>query len=202
MLSDAAIIEAGKRKPSNSREFRSIRILNERVRIHTGSEQDKMFERYAPIQRKIKPNVWKVVIEDAISRAKSGEVAIVSKLDDSSSKYGNYNDSGDSDNSADAGDSADSSDAQESQAAPRSMKYWRDHHPKRYERLQNVKQSLIKIAEDTHTPTEIIIKPQIIRNLCWQDNIEHINVKEFLVEQGARTWQSDLIAESVTRAIM
>lgn len=82
------------------------------------------------------------------------------------------------------------------------MKYWRDHHPKRYERLQNVKQSLIKIAEDTHTPTEIIIKPQIIRNLCWQDNIEHIDVKEFLVEQGARTWQSDLIAESVTRAIM
>lgn len=45
LLSDAAIIEAGKRKPSNSREFRSIRILNERVRIHTGSEQDKMFER-------------------------------------------------------------------------------------------------------------------------------------------------------------
>lgn len=205
LLSDAAIIEAGKRKPSNSREFRSIRILNERVRIHTGSEQDKMFERYAPIQRKIKPNVWKAVIEDAISRAKSGEVAIVSKLDDSSSKYGNYNDSGDfgdTGNSADPGDSADSSDAQESQAAPRSMKYWRDHHPKRYERLQNVKQSLIKIAEDTHTPTEIIIKPQIIRNLCWQDNIEHIDVKEFLVEQGARTWQSDLIAESVTRAIM
>lgn len=193
LLSDAAIIEAGKRKPSNSREFRSIRILNERVRIHTGGEQDKMFERYAPIQRKIKSNVWKVVIEDALSRAKSGEVAIVSKLDDSSSKYGNYNDSG---------DTGDFGDAQESQAAPRSMKYWREHHPKRYELLQNVKQSLIKIAEDTHTPTEIIIKPQIIRNLCWQDNIEHIDVKEFLVEQGARTWQSDLIAESVTRAIM
>ena len=196
LLSDSAIIEAGKRKPSNSREFRSIRILNERVRIHTGGEQDKMFERYAPIQRKIKSNVWKVVIEDAISRAKSGEVAIVSNLDDSSSKYGNYNDSGDSCDSGDAGD------AQESQTAPRSMKYWREHHPKRYELLQNVKQSLIKIAEDTHTPTEIIIKPQIIRNLCWQDNIEHIDVKEFLVEQGARTWQSDLIAESVTRAIM
>lgn len=196
LLSDAAIIEAGKRKPSNSREFRSIRILNERVRIHTGSEQDKMFERYAPIQRKIKPNVWKNVIENAINRAKSGEVAIIDCAQSS-------NDEDDCSCSNESSLIAKNvQDAQESQAAPRSMKYWRDHHPKRYERLQNVKQSLIKIAEDTHTPTEIIIKPQIIRNLCWQDNIEHINVKEFLVEQGARTWQSDLIAESVTRAIM
>lgn len=196
LLSDAAIIEAGKRKPNNSREFRSIRILNERVRIHTGSEQDKMFERYAPIQRKIKPNVWKVVIEDAISRAKSGEVAIIDYTQSS-------NDEDDCDCPNESSLIAKSAqDVQESQAAPRSMKYWREHHPKRYERLQNVKQSLIKIAEDTHTPTEIIIKPQIIRNLCWQDDVEHINVKEFLDEQGARMWQSDLIAESVTRAIM
>ena len=196
LLSDAAIIEACKRKPSNSREFRSIRILNERVRIHTGSEQDKMFERYAPIQRKIKPNVWKNVIEDAINRAKSGEVAIIDYAQSSNDED-------------DCGCSNESSliaknvqDAQESQAAPRSMKYWREHHPKRYERLQNVKRSLIKISEDTHTPSEVIIKPQIIRNLCWQDDVEHINVKEFLDEQGARMWQSDLIAESVTRAIM
>lgn len=196
LLSDAAIIEAGKRKPSNSREFRSIRILNERVRIHTGSEQDKMFERYAPIQRKIKPNVWKNVIENAINRAKSGAVAIIDCAQSS-------NDEDDCDCPNESSLIAkNAQDVQESQAAPRSMKYWREHHPKRYERLQNVKQSLIKIAEDTHTPTEIIIKPQIIRNLCWQDDVEHINVKEFLDEQGARMWQSDLIAESVTRAIM
>lgn len=202
LLSDAAIIEAGKRKPSNSREFRSIRILNERVRIHTGSEQDKMFERYAPIQRKIKPNVWKAVIEDAISRAKSGEIAIIDYAQSSNDE----DDCGCSNESSliakNVQDAQESQDVQESQAAPRSMKYWREHHPKRYERLQNVKRSLIKISEDTHTPSEVIIKPQIIRNLCWQDDVEHINVKEFLDEQGARMWQSDLIAESVTRAIM
>ncbi|RFT40068.1 ribonuclease D [Gardnerella vaginalis] len=202
LLSDAAIIEAGKRKPSNSREFRSIRILNERVRIHTGSEQDKMFERYAPIQRKIKPNVWKAVIEDAINRAKSGEVAIIDYAQSSNDE----DDCGCSNESSliakNVQDAQESQDVQESQAAPRSMKYWREHHPKRYERLQNVKRSLIKISEDTHTPSEVIIKPQIIRNLCWQDDVEHINVKEFLDEQGARMWQSDLIAESVTRAIM
>ncbi|MES5089059.1 HRDC domain-containing protein [Gardnerella vaginalis] len=202
LLSDAAIIEAGKRKPSNSREFRSIRILNERVRIHTGSEQDKMFERYAPIQRKIKPNVWKVVIEEAINRAKSGEVAIIDYTQSSNDEDDCSCSNESSLIAKNVQDAQESQDVQESQAAPRSMKYWREHHPKRYERLQNVKQSLIKIAEDTHTPTEIIIKPQIIRNLCWQDDVEHINVKEFLDEQGARMWQSDLIAESVTRAIM
>ena len=63
LLSDAAIIEAAQRKPRNAREFRLIRSLNERVRMHTGGEQDKMFERYAPIQRAVKPNVWKTVIQ-------------------------------------------------------------------------------------------------------------------------------------------
>ena len=52
LLSDSSIIEVAKRKPHNAAQFRSIRSINERVRIHTDSEQDKMFERYAPIQRK------------------------------------------------------------------------------------------------------------------------------------------------------
>lgn len=67
LLSDAAIIEAAQRKPRNAREFRLIRSLNERVRMHTGGEQDKMFERYAPIQRAVKPNVWKTVIQQALA---------------------------------------------------------------------------------------------------------------------------------------
>ena len=51
----------------NAAQFRSIRSINERVRIHTDSEQDKMFERYAPIQRKIKPSMWKNIIQDALA---------------------------------------------------------------------------------------------------------------------------------------
>ena len=48
LLSDDSIVEAASRKPRNAREFRMIRSLNERVRMRTGGEQDKMFERYAP----------------------------------------------------------------------------------------------------------------------------------------------------------
>jgi ribonuclease D len=66
LLSDSAIIEAARRKPHNAKEFRAVRALNERVRVHTGGEQDKMFERYAPIQREVKPSVWKGVIQQAL----------------------------------------------------------------------------------------------------------------------------------------
>ena len=190
LLSDAAIIEAGKRKPRNARDFRSIRSLNERVRIHTGSEQDKMFERYAPIQRKIKPSLWKNIIENALKRAKSGETA----MDDFSEIEHN--------NSNDFKDSKSLQQSQDSQSAPRSMRYWKEHHPARYERLQRIRAVLTSISEDTHTPVEVIIKPQIIRNLCWCENITDVDVYSFFLEQGARPWQVALIAESVTRAIM
>ena len=249
LLSDAAIIEASKRKPNNSRSFRSIRILNERVRIHTGCEQDKMFERYAPIQRKIKPNVWKLVIEKAISKAKSGIDAM--SIDDdpsdcsssnnfhrclvnSSSNHADHSDYsdhtdtrfyGDSENSKDSESSRDhiknnenvadcehiehknisdfeNSFEQDCQCAPKSMKYWREHHPNRFAILQKVKAVVMRIAEDTHTPMDVLIKPQIIRNLCWNDDIKNIDVRLFLIEQGARVWQVDLISESVTRVII
>ncbi|MFP1694925.1 HRDC domain-containing protein [Gardnerella greenwoodii] len=190
LLSDAAIIEAGKRKPRNARDFRSIRSLNERVRIHTGSEQDKMFERYAPIQRKIKPSIWKNIIENALNRAKSGETA----MDDFSEIEHN--------NSNDFKDPKSLQQPQDSQSAPRSMRYWKEHHPARYERLQRIRAVLTSISEDTHTPVEVIIKPQIIRNLCWCENITDVDVYSFFLEQGARPWQVALIAESVTRAIM
>lgn len=62
LLADAAIIEAAQRKPHNASQFRAVRSLNERVRMHLGNEQDKMFERYAPIQRKVKPSLWKRTI--------------------------------------------------------------------------------------------------------------------------------------------
>ena len=34
--------------------------------MHLGTDQDKMFERYAPIQRKVKPSVWKQAIQRAL----------------------------------------------------------------------------------------------------------------------------------------
>ena len=184
-----------------------------------------MFERYAPIQRKIKPSLWKNVIEQAILRAKSGETAMDdvppilpngtmqfdSRESHKSSSLRTTNNTEDAQDFADSQDSSIAQGArddqgaqysQDSQTAPRSMHYWKEHHPARYDLLQRVRSLLMRIAEDTHTPVEVIIKPQIIRNLCWSENIHEVDVSTFLFAQGARAWQVALIAESVTRVIM
>lgn len=172
LLSDAAIIAAAQIKPHNAKEFRGVRILNERVRIHTGSEQDKMFERYGPIQRSVRPSVWKSVIQQALELAPD-EWPTISQTAD-----------------------------QDHANAPRSMKYWSTRHPHRYARLQAARKVINQISQDTRTPPEMVIKPQMLRNLCWTDEIERRDVATFLTGQGARPWQVKLVAASVTRAIM
>ena len=169
LLSDAAIIEAAQRKPRNNRSFKAIRSLNERVRMHTNSEQDKMFERYAPLQRKIRPAVWKQAIAEALALP-CEELPELAPRPASGEKSN----------------------------APRSMKYWKVHHPARFSRLQAVRRVVAQIGEDTRTPADVLIKPQIIRNLCWCDPLPD-DIAGFLAEQGARNWQVSLIAESVSR---
>lgn len=173
LLSDSAIILAAQRKPHNGREFRSLRILNERVRIHTGGEQDKMFKRYAPIQRSIKPSVWKNDIAQALDLPVS-QLPTLAVIDTDEAHTN----------------------------APKSMKVWSAKHPKRFACLQSVRKVVSQIAQDTRTPVEMIIKPQILRNLCWTDEPEKRDVAQFLAQQGARQWQIDLIAASLSRVII
>lgn len=66
LLSDQAIMQAAIIKPRGMHQFKSLRILHERVRMHVGEERGKMFERYAPIQRSVKPRVWKDAIDKAL----------------------------------------------------------------------------------------------------------------------------------------
>lgn len=176
LLSDAAIMEAARIKPRNLRTFRSIRSLNQRVRVHTGSEQNHMFERYAPIQRMVKPSVWKTAIVKALS-IPDDELPVLPARKKSNAHGEDGN-------------------------APRSMRLWQQRHPERFERLAKVRQVVNQIAQDTRTPAEIIIKPQYLRNLCWVEDPEGLDVAGFLSEQGARNWQIGLLAESVSRAIM
>ena len=174
LLTDSSIIEAATNKPHNAAQFRALRSLNERVRIHTGTEQDKMFERYAPIQRTVKPKVWKQAIDRAMALKPTQWPTMPAPEQD---ENGVVN-------------------------APRSMRLWQQRHPERYDRLQRVRRVINRIAEDTRTPAEMIIKPQILRNLCWVEDPVEVDVETFLIEQGARNWQVELIAPSVSGVIM
>lgn len=171
LLHDSTIIQAAQKKPHNAVQFRSIRGLNQRVRVFTGSEQDKMFERYAPLQRAVKPRVWRAAIDTALNLPE-GELPQPSP-----------------------------SKTHDGTAAPRSMKYWREHQPERYERLSAAKKVINQIAELTNVPAELVLKPKILRNLCWQAN-SSTDVEAFLTEQGARPWQRQLVTESVSRVIL
>lgn len=175
LLADASIIEAAQEKPANAREFRAIRSLNERVRMHTGGEQDKMFERYAPIQRAVKPSVWKGVIQEALALPDDELPTMpVANRD------------------VDGGEAN----------APKSLRVWATRHPDRLERLNRVRRVITQIAEDTGTPADVIVKPQILKNLCWTDDPKARDVPTFLAEQGAREWQVNLISASVSRVIV
>lgn len=173
LLADSSIIEAARLKPRNGREFRSIRCLNERVHMHNGGEQDKMFTRYAPIQRNVKPSVWKQVIVEALHLDED-------ELPRPPERQPDHSEEG---------------------KGPRSMKVWK-RHPDRYARLCAVREAVAAIAQTYSMPADVIIKPQYLRDLCWTDDPHERDVEAFLLEEHARPWQVSLVSESVSRAMM
>lgn len=103
-----------------------------------------MFERYAPIQRKIKPSMWKRIIQQALDLPESEWPVI---------------ESGNPQN-------------QEAQSisAPRATRVLGENViPERLATLDKARKMVAQIAEDTRTPADVIIKPQYLRNLCWTD---------------------------------
>ncbi|NEG70161.1 HRDC domain-containing protein [Bifidobacterium choloepi] len=173
LLEDSTIIEAAKKKPHNAAQFRSVRSLNERVKLNVPPDRHKMFERYAPIQRKVKPSVWKTAIQHALDLPDDELPTIPHRP------------------THDAGEGE----------APKNMKVWRNRHPDRFARFQRARKAITTIAQDTHTPPDVLLKPQIVRNLCWSDE-PRADVAGFLAEHGARDWQVALCAPSLSRAIM
>ncbi|MDD6462306.1 MAG: HRDC domain-containing protein [Bifidobacteriaceae bacterium] len=178
LLPDSAIIKAATAKPRNNRQFASIRVLNERVRMHVGDERDKMFERYAPLQRKVKPSVWK----DAILRALALPASQLPAVNREGQEGG------------------------EGGKAPRSLAYWRKHHPDRFALLEKERARLNQIGQDTNTPADVLLRPQIVRNLCWQagegvDLTTAELVEEFLLRQGARHWQAHLLGAALAQQV-
>ena len=132
-----------------------------------------MFERYAPIQRAVKTEGRKQAIDRAIA-LKPPQWLPCPPPNRTKTVWWN---------------------------APDPCGCGNSRHPERYDRLQRVRRVINRIAEDTRTPAEMIIKPQILRNLCGGRPVE-VDVETFLIEQGARNWQVKLIAPSVSGVIM
>ena len=67
-----------------------------------------------------------------------------------------------------------------------------------------MKELIGQVSQDAHTPVEVLLKPQYVRNLCWRDDIAYTpnDIAEFLTLQGARNWQVELLAPSLSKVII
>jgi ribonuclease D len=139
LLTDATIIEAAARKPRNKRQFAAIEGLNRRVVRNTGTEQDKMFARYIPLQEKVKKHVWRDAIKKALKLRHSQLPDLMTyKIHDGTSYH-------------------------------KSMKYWRTHQPARYVRLEQMRRAVAQISQDVAIPVDLIIKPRLLKEACWDE---------------------------------
>ncbi|MDO5694112.1 MAG: HRDC domain-containing protein [Aeriscardovia aeriphila] len=139
LVGDHTIVEAGLRKPHNRAQFEDIAGFQERVRRHTGTEEDKMVENYAPLQRSVKPRVWL----DAILRAENLKEDEWPAMHTHEEKGGS--------------------------GAQRTMKYWKSHQPERYQRLSAMRTAIGQLSQDLAIPAELLVKPSLIREVCWQE---------------------------------
>lgn len=83
---------------------------------------------------------------------------------------------------------------------------WAEREPDAARRLDAAKVVLAEISEQTLVPVQNLLRPDLVRRLCWSpppldDGDPQAAVEEALEAGGARRWQRDLTAEALTRAL-
>lgn len=81
---------------------------------------------------------------------------------------------------------------------------WANKYPDADRRLKTVRAKLSDLASDLKLPLENLLSPDSVRNLCWE-RIENPNVAEIstrLENLGARAWQVEICAETITDALL
>ena len=80
---------------------------------------------------------------------------------------------------------------------------WASKFPEADRRLRHAKNALSSISEQVNVPLENLLTPDFLRQICFTPpeppTLE--NVRLSLLEFGARNWQVDLTAESITDSI-
>lgn len=89
------------------------------------------------------------------------------------------------------------------QDGPPPPRAWADKSPEAATRLLVAKEKVSSIAEDHNLPTENLVSPGIVRALAWEPpaSISVEAVAGALRTMGARNWQVNLTAESLTEAL-
>ncbi|MGP4017382.1 HRDC domain-containing protein [Saccharopolyspora sp. 5N708] len=80
---------------------------------------------------------------------------------------------------------------------------WADRDPEAAARLSAVRAALSEIAERHNLPLENLLLPDLVRRTCWTppEDRSATGVAELLRGKGAREWQIDLTAHSLSAAL-
>ncbi|SIO86216.1 ribonuclease D [Nocardiopsis sp. JB363] len=86
---------------------------------------------------------------------------------------------------------------------PPPVNRWADRAPDAARRLDTVRSTVTRIAEEVVMPTENLLLPDSVRRLAWAppETVDPDSVGEFLRSRGARNWQVGLTAEALTDAL-
>ena len=80
---------------------------------------------------------------------------------------------------------------------------WAAKYPEADRRLRHAKNALMQISQSVKVPLENLLTPDFLRQVCFSppEPATLQNVKQSLLEYGARQWQVELTAESITDSI-
>ncbi|SFQ60595.1 ribonuclease D [Amycolatopsis arida] len=86
---------------------------------------------------------------------------------------------------------------------PPPVNRWADKDPDAAARLAAARTELTSLAEHHRLPVENLLLPDLVRRTCWQppEDRSPEGVAETLRAGGARPWQVELTAESLSRAL-
>lgn len=79
-------------------------------------------------------------------------------------------------------------------------KAWEEKNPEAHERFSKVRPKVIEISETHEVAPEIIISPEVIRQLCWSGYeilTTETELQNWLLNQNARQWQAELLSSDV-----
>jgi len=78
---------------------------------------------------------------------------------------------------------------------------WEPKHPVAAARAKAVRPAVKELSESIGIPTENLLSPNVIRDLCWEGVRADSTVAQRLAELGARPWQIELTAELIAAAL-
>jgi len=90
-----------------------------------------------------------------------------------------------------------------SKPGPPHPRGWADRHPDAAKRWQAARDVVARTSEAVNVPSENLISGATLRLLCWAppSTITAGSVGDFLLANGARPWQADLLAPQLAKAL-